>query len=412
MKIFINATELGRRAPGCVVLLMVLMMNSVAAKADQDDFFSPYVGADYRYDSNFFRVESDQVALNQLGTTNRAESYINVLAGATINFHLSRQLFQARAEVNQTRFNRFTALNFDGHNTQLVWDWVVGNALSGDAGMSDIMSQGSFVNIQQPINNLISTRQKFVHGVIQLGAPWKIKLGVEDEVRTNSLTSQQTQNSKINSYKAGLQYESRKGSLVEFFSQMSDGRYPNRQIVGLAPVDNGYTQWDNGISVTTKPTGQTVLKGNLNYTKRNYSDVPQRDFSGITGQLATTWQVTGKTLLGLNIYRNIGVVENTTASYSVNRGVEFTESYQATSKINLNLTLAQNRIAYTGDPGFVLSSLPAREDKLSSVQAGVNYKVFRNTLLGMTLQRGVNQSNQASASYTYNSVMLNVRSVF
>ena len=138
----------------------------------------------------------------------------------------------------------------------------------------------------------------------------------------------------------------------------------------------------------------------------------RRDFSGITGLLGSNWQVTEKTTLGLIVFRNIGVVENTTASYSVNRGVALTAAWKATAKVALNLNLEQDRIAYTGDPGFVLATTPARQDKLNSVLLGANYQVLRNTALGLSLQRGVNQSNQALFSYSYNSLMLNVRSVF
>ena len=294
----------------------------------------------------------------------------------------------------------------------LQWDWLLGSALSGDAGASEKVTQGSFVNIQQPINNLITQRKAFAHGALQIGAPWKLKFGVEKLDAQNSLTSLQTQDSRVDTYNAGLQYLSRAGSVVEFISEMSNGRYPNRQIVGLSPVDNSYKQWDNGVATSWKPTGKTTLKGRLNYTKRSYNDVPQRDFSGITGLISGIWQVTDKTSLGLFAYRNIGVIENTTASYSVNRGVAATAAWKATAKITLNLNLAQDRLVYSGDPGFVLATTPARQDTLTSLQFGANYQVLRNTLLGLNLQRGINQSNQALASYNYNSVMLNVRSVF
>ena len=413
MKIFINVTELRFSvAVSPVVVLMVLMMNSAVAKADQDDFFSPFVTGEYHYDSNFFRLQNDQAALNRLGTTDRAASYTVLSAGANINWQISRQRIKAKAEVNRTRFDRYTALDFDGRDTLLQWDWLVGSRLSGDVGVRENVAQGSFVNIQQPVNNLITQRQAFAHGAIQIGTPWKLKFGVQKIDASNSLASLQTQNSNVDTYTAGLQYQTHAGSVVEFISEMSNGRYPNRQIVGVAPVDNSYAQWDNGVAASWQPTDKTTLRGRLNYTKRSYNDVPQRDFSGITGLMSVNWQVTAKTGLGLFLYHNIGVIENTTASYSVNRGVALTAAWKATDKVAFNLSLAQDRLAYSGDPGFVLATTPARQDKLTSLQFGVNYQVLRNTSLGLNLQRGVNQSNQVLASYRYNSVMLNVRSVF
>ena len=413
MKIFINVIEprFGVSVSP-VFVLMVLMMNGTVAKADQDDFFSPFVTGAYSYDSNFFRLQNDQAALDRLGTTDRAASYTILSAGANINWQVSRQRIKAKAEVNRTRFDRYTALDFDGRDTLLQWDWLVGSRLSGDVGVRENVAQGSFVNIQQPVNNLITQRQAFAHGAIQIGAPWKLKFGAQKIDASNSLASFQTQNSNVETYNAGLQYQTRAGSVVEFISEMSNGRYPNRQIVGLSPVDNTYKQWDNGVAALWQPTGKTTLKGRLNYTSRSYNDVPQRDFSGITGLMSANWQVTEKTGLGLFLYRNVGVIENTTASYSVNRGVALTAAWKATAKVALNLSLQQDRIAYTGDPGFVLATTPARQDKLNSVLLGANYQVLRNTALGLSLQRGVNQSNQALASYSYNSIMVNVRSVF
>jgi exopolysaccharide biosynthesis operon protein EpsL len=413
MKTFTNVTELRLSlAASPVALLTVLMMNSSVAKAEQDDFFSPFVTGAYHYDDNFFRLQSDQAALTRLGTTDKAESYSVLSAGANLNWQVSRQHIKAKAEFSHTRFDRYKVLDFDGHDTSLQWDWLLGSVLSGDVGAKESVVQGSFVNIQQPINNLITQRQAFAHGAIQVGAPWKIKFGAEKLDSKNSLPSLQTQDSNVDTYNAGLQYQTRAGNVVEFISEMSNGNYPNRQIVGVSPVDNTDKQWDNGVAVSWKPTGKTTLKGRLNYTKRSYNDVPQRDFSGITGLLSDVWQVTEKTSLGMFVYRNIGVVESTTASYSVNRGVAATVAWKATAKLTFNLNLAQDRLTYSGDPGFVLSTTPARQDRLTSLQFGANYQVLRNTTLGLNLQHGVNHSNQALASYRYNSVMLNVRSEF
>jgi exopolysaccharide biosynthesis operon protein EpsL len=413
MKMYINATELRLLdIAKNLVLLMVLTMVSTTANADPDDFFSLYVSGSYTCDSNFFRLENNQAALDRLGTTDMAASYNVIIAGANLNWQFSRQRIKAKAEINQTRFDKYSTLDFEGNDTLLQWDWVVGSALGGDAGISEKTTQGSFANIQQPINNLITQKQAFFHGDIKLGAPWKVRYGLEKNVSTNSLPSQKTLDSTVNTYKAGLQYQTSKGSLLELTSQISDGQYPNRQVVGLAPIDNGYKQWDNGVLATWEPTGKTKLQARMNYTQRRYADVPQRNYSGITGLLSANWQVTDKTGLGLVAYRNIGVVENSTASYSVNRGVALTASWNATAKVALNLSLAQSRIAYTGDPGVVLSTAPARKDQLSTLQAGVNYTVKRNISLGVALQRGVNQSNQALSSYNFNSVMFNFRAAF
>lgn len=414
MKMSTNALEAS--FPGTVgrlVPLMVSMMIATPVRADEEtDILSPYVGARYVYDSNFFRIQDEATALARLGTTERAESYTRLLAGASFDLNISRQRLRAKAEAHRTRFSQFDALDFDGHAFELAWDWVAGGRLNGTAGINERVDQGSFVNIQRPVENLVTTRKKFARGVIEVGAPWKIRLDVENDEQRNSLTSQQAQNFSVDTLRAGLQYQTRKGSTLAFTSQKSEGRYPNREIIGSAPVDNDFVQWDNGIQATWEPTGKTELKGVLNYTRRRYDDVPQRNFSGVTGSLAGTWSVTGKSALKLLLGRNIGVVENTTASYSVNSSVALSAAYKASAKLDLDMVLARYRIEYAGDPGFVLSAGPAREDTLDSLRIGANYAVLRNTRLGIAVQRGINASNRPQSSYTYNSVMLNLSGAF
>lgn len=392
---------------------MVSMMVATPVKAaEETDIFSPYVGASHVYDSNFFRIEDEATALARLGTTERAESYTRLLAGATVDLNVSRQRLRAKAEANHTRFSQFDALDFDGHAFELAWDWVAGGRLNGVVGINERVDQDSFVNIQRPVENLVTTRKKFARGVIEVGAPWKIRLEAENDEQRNSLPSQQALNFSVDTFRTGLQFQTRKGSTLAFISQKSEGRYPNREVIGTAPVDNDFVQWDNGIQATWEPTGKTELQGALNYTRRRYDDVPQRNFSGMTGRLAGTWSVTGKSALKLQLGRNIGVVENTTASYSVNSSVALSAAYKASAKLDLDLVLARNRIEYAGDPGFVLSAGPAREDTLDSLRIGANYAVLRNTRLGIALQRGVNASNRPQSSYTYNSVTLNLSSAF
>ncbi|WP_413436925.1 XrtB/PEP-CTERM-associated polysaccharide biosynthesis outer membrane protein EpsL [Sulfuriferula sp. GW1] len=397
---------------GKLALLVMVAVTTVPARADSEDTFTPYLRGVYNYDSNLFRLENDQAAINQLGTTNKAESYQTLGAGMNMNWRLSRQAIKGHIEVNRTHYNTYNVLDYDGRDALLQWDWLLGSIASGDLGITDTSTQGSFANINQPISNLVTMRSGYFHGDVKLDSRWKLKTGVVRSELNNSAASRKILNATVDTTTAGLQYQTPKGTLIEWASQVSNGKYPNRQIVGLAPVDNGYRQWDHGVITTWEPTGKTKLLGRLNYTRRTYADVPQRDFSGFTGRVAGDWSVTDKTLLELALYRDIGAVDENTASYSLNQGADLSANWRATSKLAFRTKLSYVNIDYSGDPGFVLTSAPARRDKLTTLQAGVDYAVLRNTKLGLVLEHGVRNSNQALASYRYNSAMVSLRSEF
>lgn len=396
-----------------LALLMVLgMMSSPSRAEDNEDTFTPYVRGLYGYDSNLFRLQNDQEANAVLGTTDTSESFYTLAAGMDMNLRVSRQVIRAHAEYNQTWFNQYRLLDYDGRDAYLKWDWLVGSVATGDVGIAETRTQASYTNVKKPVSNLIRTRQRFFHAAIKLDNPWLVKFGAESVDTDNNASVQQALDATVDSVNAGVQYTSSKGSTVELISRRSDGQYPNRQLVGLTPIDNDYLQWDHGVAVAWAPSGKTQVSGRLNYTQRDYTEVPQRDFSGLTGLLAMDWMVTGKTTLRASLHRDIGALENDTASYTLNQGIAFGADWKPTAKLLFNAQLRHDDISYAGDPGFVLSTAPAREDRLTTVQAGMEYSVLRNTMLGLVLKRGVRDSSEALSSYGYNSALVNLRSEF
>jgi exopolysaccharide biosynthesis operon protein EpsL len=388
------------------------MMASPSHAEDNEDAFTPYVRGLYGYDSNLFRLQNDQAANAVLGTTDTSESFYTLAAGMDMNLRVSRQVIRAHAEYNQTWFNQYKLLDYDGRDAYLKWDWLVGSAATGDVGIAETRTQASYTNVKKPVSNLIRTRQRFFHAAVKLDNPWLVKFGAESVDTDNNASLQQALDATVDSVNAGVQYTTSKGSTVELISRRSDGQYPNRQLVGLTPIDNDYLQWDHGVAVAWAPSGKTQVSGRLNYTQRDYTEVPQRDFSGLTGLLAMDWMVTGKTTLRASLHRDIGALENDTASYTLNQGVAFGADWKPTAKLLFNAQLRHDDISYAGDPGFVLSTAPAREDRLTTVQAGMEYSVLRNTMLGLVLKRGVRDSSEALSSYGYNSALVNLRSEF
>lgn len=399
-----------------LALLMVLGMIATPSRADDaedaEDTFTPYVRGLYGYDSNLFRLQNDEEANAVLGTTDTSESYYTLAAGMDANLRVSRQVISAHAELNQTWFDRYSTLDYDGRDAFLKWDWLIGSVIKGDVGVAEKLTQASYANVKQPVSNLIRTRRNFFHTAIGLDDPWLMKFGAERIDTDNYAAVLDEQDATVDTINAGVQFRSSKGSTLELISQRSDGKYPNQQIIGLSTIDNDYQQWDHGVAVVWAPTEETKVSSRLNYTKRGYSEVPQRDFSGLTGRLSLDWIVTDKTALRALIHRDIGAIENDTASHTVNQGVALGAEWKPTAKLAFDAQLTYDDISYSGDPGFILATAPDRDDQLTTLQTGVQYSVLRNTVLGLVLKRGVRDSSEELSGYVYNSALVTLRSDF
>lgn len=404
--------------PGVLVFILPWLPRSAWSQVDVHtaaetlDTFRPYVRADYGYDSNLFRLENDEQARALLGNSDQSESYYTLAAGIDVDWRIQRQIISARLEVNQTDFDTYKQLDYSGYNGTLQWNWLVGRYAGGNLGVNETKTLASFTDLQSPTQNLLVTRQTYADAGIKLSVPWQLNLGFVRSTADNSANSRQVLNYNENKYSVGIQYQTAKGTHWELNSQYRAGQYPNRQIVLAAPIDNDYRQYDNGVLVRWSPTVKTQVKSQLYSTQRRYDEVPQRDFSGVTGQLAVDWTATEKTNLGVLFYRDIGVVENNTASYSVNRGLRVSADWRPTVKLSFTARAGREDQNYAGDPGFVLASAPPRQDTLTNYQLEAGYKVLRKIRLALLLQRGVRRSNQALAGYRFNSVLLNLRSEF
>ncbi|MFA5171862.1 MAG: XrtB/PEP-CTERM-associated polysaccharide biosynthesis outer membrane protein EpsL [Sulfuriferula sp.] len=379
------------------------MSVSALAHADLSNTFSPYVGATTAYNSNLFLLQNDQAALATLGTTDMSETYQAYAAGVTMNWQLSRQLISGRAEINQVNFNTYKTMDYTGHDLALKWDWLVDGILQGEVGVSDTLTLAPFLYTKQPIANLLTTRKAYINSFIKLNNRWQIKLGADTTHKTNSEASQQNNDINIDSYNAGFRYLTPKGSKFDFNSKVSNGNYPSQ----LTPIHT-YTQYDNGISFEWVATGKTKLSGKINYTKRDYPNSQQNNYSGVTGRIAADWLVTSKTTLNLAIYRELNsfLVQSATfdSSYDVAQGMSVQATWLTTNKITTTVAGKHETINY--------QSTPARTDKLTSASMDLTYQLFRKTKIDLIAERGVRQSNLDGNSYRYNSFMLGINNAF
>jgi hypothetical protein len=158
-------------------------------------------------------------------------------------------------------------------------------------------------------------------------------------------------------------------------------------------------------------TGASLIDGSVGYTWRTHDNVPQRDFSGWTGSVGWNWTPTGRTSMRLLFLRDIGGVDDLTATYARTYTVSVNPTYQLTSKMTLNGTAQYQDLSFFGNTGFVNTNttsgtLAGRHDKISTLGMGLGYQVTRVFSMGLNYSWSHRNSNVADGDFDDNVVFL------
>jgi hypothetical protein len=96
-------------------------------------------------------------------------------------------------------------------------------------------------------------------------------------------------------------------------------------------------------------TGISRLDGRLDYTRRRYEQLPERNYSGPTFEVTHTWTPTGKFTLATIARREIAPLEDITSRFVLVTGITLRPDWAMTDKVNLRGHLAWSKWDYQGD---------------------------------------------------------------
>jgi exopolysaccharide biosynthesis operon protein EpsL len=389
-----------RRRADLIRLAPLLAAVAVAgAQARPSDTLQAFLTYNATHDDNIFRVDSNE----------QSDLYHQLGAGLLLDWRESRQQVSGRVSANKTKFADLSVLDFDGYDGQVQWNWQLGNRLSGQLGYTASRSLGSFVDYTGGlVPNTVDRSRKFVNGSYLFHPRWRVNGALDSDKLEYGAVSQQASNRTLDAGEIGVDYLTPKGSRLGLFARKTDGKYPNRQVVLLSTVDNSFEQQEIGLRAYWAYDGKLTLSGRAGQTRRKHDEVPERDFTGITGRIDASWQATGKLRVGGAIYRDIGAVEDVYASYSVNDGIRITPSWQVSPRLVLDAQAFVERRSFEGDPFFLGFH---RKDDAHGYGLSLNYQPRPWANLGASWQAGSRESNLLD-DFSYQTFGLSAQLVF
>ena len=139
----------------------------------------------------------------------------------------------------------------------------------------------------------------------------------------------------------------------------------------------------------------STFRGRLGYTRRDNSGAGDRDFNGVTGELAYVREISGKTTAVLQVFRQIYSVDNVDANFLREVGGQVQLRWAYSPNLGANVIYRHAEQDYESLPGFSDS----RKDIRDELTAELVFQPFQVMSFIFNLTAESRDSNQPSESF-------------
>lgn len=399
---------------------LIAALASAASCAAWADEPSPwYLGASqsFTHDSNVYRSPA-----------RISDSYSSTGLQGGFDQPIGRQRVYGSANVNYNKYREQDTLDNTSYGLNAGWDWATIEKLSGSLNASANQSLASFNgNAGRPSNDRNLLRVEQVSASARYGGDSTLSLnGNYGHSRVDySSDDFLSSDSSADTASIGLDYRVgpslRLGTALRFSRTVSPHAV---QVVGSTDQRDFTSNTTNGRNLDLladwRYSVQTGVSARLSWTNQSNSDIPGRDFSGLTGSLSGTYAPTGKLSFTASLSRDagaygsyfnvvsapgaepsVGLIENSQTTDSVS----LTGQYAATAKIAVNAGYQYRRAKIVSTSGTTNNNTTNNDstDNYHSRSLGVSYAITRSVQLGCNLARETRSvSGQAAYAYSAN----------
>ena len=352
------------------------------------------------WDANVFRVPESNTdpQLATRGLTGRSDRVATTHFGLRFDKAYAQQHVTFEAGQSATRYDKFAFLDRNAFNYQGAWQWHLTPRISGTLSASRSESLVAFDDTQTLVRNVRVTTNRGLSLDAWLFGGWHLLGGVSESVSKSTAVFAAQPDSTRTSGELGLKYLAASGSFLSLTQRARKGSNTGQAVDLVNFVDSGFTVRETELAAAWQVSGKSSLNGRLTSISQRHANIPERDFSGYSGELRYAWTPTGKLAVNFSATRILSpFTQGTSSTYQVNDTFTVSPVWTVGSHTTLSLTAFRRTSDFLGP--VVPVAGPLRRDTLQSIQVAASWAPHPKVTLRASLQRERRQSNDAAFNY-------------
>ncbi len=326
--------------------------------------------------------------------TGQQHDFISTTAlRAGFDKHFGDQRLFLLAAPSIVRYASIDQLNYVGED--FLADWSGHLATNGHYGLNYEHTKVATDPADQlvPTGNRATRDQVGADLAVPTGPHWQAVTTWHADHTRNSSTTEQGGDNAGWAGDAGVSYVPVTGNNVDLRYRHSHYNYPN--VIPSQLADNTYTQNEIELSGNWQLSEPSQFEGRTSYVRRHHDNFPERDFSGWIGSLTYLWKPTVATSTSVRVFRDIGAVTDSSASYAKTFGISLEPNWEATQKITFGSLLEWQRRSYDG---FSVLFRPA--ERTTKLGVNARYMATRNWQFALSVSDEHRHSSDATRVYS------------
>jgi exopolysaccharide biosynthesis operon protein EpsL len=395
-----------------VPIFLNLALLPVLSLATDDDttnnkMVDPFVAIEYGNNSNLLGLPNAASAQAIGAGSSLSDNWQKWQAGVAIDEKYSMQELMFNASVAKIDFDRLQQLDHIDKDASLNWNWSTGAALSGQVGLTYQQGLTPYIDFHLLALNMRTQSSEYAKLAWLVDPSWRLSAGFTNFHLDYQLPAQQIADRTEERTNLGLDYLAASGSSVGLQLQHIDAYFPVSEISNDAIVGNDYTQNEAKLKVDWLASEITQVHFLGGWVRRDYDDLSSRDYSGPNWRLTVDWQPSSQLSFVGAVWREIDSVDDLTAAYSLNHGIDAEAKWEISDKTKLEGKYQYIRESF--GESQVLEALPFTSGDVRTLSVVGTYKVTRKFQLQATLARILQNQYGPSSGFSGNSFALQAR---